>query len=252
MHAEQLSLFGENDIENALPCPFIGRKIAVTGSFAQGRQALRSILMRMGAAEVKFDKLQRSSHFLLAGESPDPDVINYWRLYVHDGYNIMRLSALDLARIQAGEYATYQMDEQVSKCLHLTREHLYWDAPEITGLKNIRQPSPVALKEMDKLYGREIFVHASILGKYPELAQLIGCLGGYANTEMADDTDCILMPSDMPKEVCTAVEKYYNAGRSMRFDTPFIILEDLLVYLRQHIERLPDSVMSELMGRISC
>lgn len=250
MHAEQLSLFDSNDVGVALPCPFLGRKIAVTGHFAHGRQALRSTLMRMGAAEVKFDKLQRSTHFLLAGESPAQDVINYWRLYVHDGYNIMRLSATDFERIKSGEYASYQTDEQLSKNLHLTREHLYWTAPEITGLKNIRQMSPIVLKAMDILYGKEIFVHASLLDKYPEMAQLIGCLGGYANTEMADDTDCILMPSAMPKEVCAAVEKYYNAGRSMRFDTPFIILEDLMAYLRQRMECLPDDVMAELMSRL--
>lgn len=248
MQAEQLSLFGDSD--TALPCPLLGRKVAVTGQFAQGRQALRSTLMRLGAAEVKFDKLQRSTHFLLAGETPDMDVINYWRLYVHDGYNIMRLSASDLARIQGGDYTPYRMEETLSKDLHLTREHLYWTAPEISGLKNIRQTSPIPMEEMDVLYGKEIFVHASLLDRHPELAQLIGCLGGYANTEMADDTDCILIPESMPREVCLAVEQCYNTGRGTRFDTPFIILEELVAYLKRRTERLPDSVMEELMARL--
>lgn len=248
MQAEQLSLFGDSDI--ALPCPFLGRRIAVAGKFTQGRQALRSTLMRLGASEVKFGKLQRSTHFLLVGETPDMDVLNYWQLYVHDGYNIMKLSASDLDRILAGDYAPYQMEETMAKSLHLTREHLYWKAPEIVGLKNIRQVSPIPMQERDVLYGKEIFVHTSLLDQYPELAQLIGCLGGYANTEMADDTDCILMPTSMPHEICLAVEEYYNSGRSMRFDTPFIILEDLVTYMRQHINRTPDSFMSELASRL--
>lgn len=248
MQAEQLSLFGDANV--TMPCPFLGRRIAVTGQFTQGRQTLRATLLRMGAAEVKFDKLQRNTHFLLVGEAPDRDMVNYLRLYVHDGYNIKQLSALDLERIQAGEYGPYQAEEPMIKSLHLTREHLYWTAPEISGLKNIRQTSPLPLQEMDVLYGKEIFVHASLLDRYPELAQLIGCLGGYANTEMADDTDCILMPAAMPSEVCLAVEQYYNAGRSMRFDIPFIILEDLVAYLRQRIDRFPDNFMTELMGKI--
>ncbi len=249
MQAEQLSLFGDTDF--ALPCPFLGRRVAVTGQFAPGRQALRSTLLRLGATEVKFDKLQRNTHFLLVGEAPDPDVINYWRLYVHDGFNIMQLTASDFQRIQSGDYSPYQVEETVAKNLHLTREHLYWTAPEVTGLKNIRQPSPLPLQDMDVLYGKEIFAHASLLDKQPELAQLIGCLGGYANTELADDTDCILMPSSMPQEVCQAVEQYYNSSRSVRFDTPFIVLEDLIAYLRERIARFPDSVMQELISRLS-
>lgn len=229
----------------------MGRRVAVTGQFATGRQALRGALLRMGAAEVKFDKLQRNTHFLLMGDAPDTDVVNYLKLYVHDGYNIRSLSATDLNRIKAGDYAPYQTPEDMAKSLHLTRGHLYWTAPEISGLKNIRQASPLALKDMEVLYGKEVFVHVTIMERHPELAQLIGCLGGYANTEMADDTDCILMPADMPREVCQAVEQYYNAGRSTRFDTPFIILEDLVAYLRQRTARIPDSTMAELMGKLS-
>ncbi len=248
MQAEQLSLFQDTDM--ALPCPFIGRRVAVTGQFTLGRQALRSALLRMGAAEVKFDKLQRNTHYLLLGEAPDTDVVSYLRLYIHDGYNIRSLSTEDLRRIQAGDYAPYQTEEDMTKCLHLTHDHLYWTAPSVSGLKNIRQTSPLALDEPDVLYGKEIYVHASILDRRPELAQLIGCLGGYANTEMADDTDCILMPLSMPAEVCRAVEHYYNAGRSTRFDTPFIILEDLITYLRQRTATLPDSTMTDLMSRL--
>ncbi len=249
MRTEQLSLFGDTDF--ALPCPFLGRRIAVTGQFEQARPALRSTLLRMGAAEVKFDKLQRNTHFLLVGDAPNADVVNYWRLYVHDGFNIRLLSASDLQRIQAGDYGPYQVEETMTKSLHLTHEHLYWTAPEIIGLKNIRQTSPLVLQDMDVLYGKEIFVHASLLARQPELAQLIGCLGGYANTEPADDTDCILMPSSMPREICQAVEQYYNATRSTRFDTPFIILEDLIAYLRERIAHFPDTVMQALLDKLS-
>ncbi len=249
MQAEQLSLFGDTDL--ALPCPFLGRRVTITGQFTMARPTLRSKLLRLGATDVKFDKLQRNTHFLLVGEDPDPEVINYWRLYVHDGFNIMQLSATDLDRILAGEYGPYQVEEEMTKNLHLTREHLHWTAPEIVGLKNTRQPSPLALQDMDALYGKEIFVHPSLLDRQPELAQLIGCLGGYANTEPADDMDCILIPSSIPQDICQAVEQYYNAGRSTRFDTPFIIFEDLIDYLRERIARFPDAVMQELLGKLS-
>lgn len=248
MQAEQLSLFDDFDASPTLPCPFLGRKVVATGSFTQSRQALRSTLLKLGASEVRFDKLQRNTHFLLTGDCPDPEVINYWILYVHDGYNIRRLTAEDLQHIQGGDYSAYQMPEDMPKELHLTHEHVYWVAPEISGLKNTRQISPLALNTPDVLYGKEIFVHPSIMDSMPTLAQALGCLGAYANTEMADDTDCILIPKAMPQDICVAVEHYYNSSRATQFNIPFIILEDLQEYLQRRTLQFPDPILSNLIS----
>lgn len=248
MQAEQLSLFDDFNTPASIPSPFLGRRVVVTGTFSQSRQTLRSTLLKLGAAEVRYDKLQRGVHFLLSGENPVPDVISYWRLYVHDGYNIRRLSAEDLQRIQGGDYAAYQMPEEMAKDLHLTHEHLYWTAPEISSLKETRQVSPVSLDSMDVLYGKEIFVHRSIMESMPQLAQALGCLGTYASIEMSDDIDFILIPKDMPAEICDAVENYYNSSRSTMFNVPFVILEDLLSYLQERIQRFPDEVLSQLIN----
>ncbi len=248
MQAEQLSLF--DNLEPLPQCPFLGRRVAVTGSFALSYQALRAKLLRLGATDVKFDKLQRNTHLLLVGKTPNHDVVAYHTLYVHDGFNIKRLSSTDLDRIFAGDYAPYQTEDEVVKNLHLTREHLYWNAPEISGLKNNRQASPLPLDRTDVLYGKEIYAHASLLDSMPQLGQLIGCLGGYANTCMTDDTDYILVPESMPKEVCHAIEAHYNKSRSVRFDTPFIILEGLVDYLRQHPNSQPPGVMAELLAHL--
>lgn len=248
MQAEQLTLFDDFDAAPTLPCPFLGRKVVATGTFPQSRQTLRSTLLKLGAAEVRYEKLQRNTHFLLVGENPDPEVINYWRLYVHDGYNIRRLTAEDLQRIQHGEYSAYQMPEDVPKELHLTQEHIYWNAPEISGLKNTRQVSPLALNALDVLYGKEIFVHSSIMDSAPTLAQALGCLGAYANTEMADDTDCILIPKSMPQDICQAVECYYNSSRATQFNIPFILLEDLQTYIMERAQQFPDPTLLSLIN----
>lgn len=248
MQAEQLTLFDELDASTAVPCPFLGRKVAVTGTFAQSRQTLRSTLLKLGASEVRFDKLQRNTHFLLVGDIPDPEVINYWRLYVHDGYNICRLTAEDLQCIQSGNYSAYQMPEDMPKELRLTQEHIYWNAPEISGLKNTRQVSPLALNALDVLYGKEIFMHPSIMDSAPTLAQALGCLGAYANTEMADDTDCILIPKSMPQDICHAVECYYNSSRATQFNIPFILLEDLQAYIKDRAQQFPDPTLLSLIS----
>ena len=249
MKVEQLSFFDDLEMTPALQCPLIGRKVVVTGSFNQSRQVLRSTLMRLGASEVRYDKLQRNTHYLLVGETPDQEVINYWRLYVHDGYNICRIDAEDLRRIQNGDYTPYQTAEEITKQLHLTQEHVYWKAPEITTLKNTRAVSPIHLGSDNTLYNKEIFVHISIIDEMPDIAQGLGCLGAYANIEMADDTDYILIPKSIPQTVCKAVEEYYNNSRATIFNTPFIILEDLLEFLNRRLKEFPDEVLGDYVMR---
>lgn len=247
MQAEQLSLFDDFDGVTHVPCPLLGRRVAVTGTFGQGRQSLRSMLLRLGASEVRYDKLQRNTNFLLVGDNPLSDVMGYLRLYVHDGYNIRTLSEHDLQLIQGGVYVPYQVPEELNKDLRLTMEHLYWTAPEIGGLKNNRCPSPLTLGSPSVLYGKEIYVHPALMQNIPVLPQLLGCLGAYANSEMADDTDCILIPRSMPREICNAVEEYYNQGRALQFNTPFIILEDLATYLSHRAKEYPDEAFLALL-----
>lgn len=247
MKVEQLSFFDDLEMTPVLKCPLIGRKVVVTGSFELGKQGLRNTLMKLGASDVRYDKLQRNTHYLLVGEAPNQEVINYWKLYVHDGYNICRIDAEDLRRIQNGDYATYQTAEEMSKQLHLTEEHIYWKAPEIATLKNTRAVSPLRLSNDNTLYNKEIFVHISIIDKMPNIAQALGCLGAYANTEIAEDTDYILIPKSIPQAVCQAVEKYYNNSRTTTFDTPFVILEDLIEFLIRRLAEFPDEVLEELM-----
>lgn len=253
MQAERLSFFSNLDVSDEITCPFLGRKVVVTGSFSTDRRTIRSTLLKLGASEVRYDKLQRSTHFLLVGENPDQEVLDYYRLYVHDGYNVCRIGEEDLGRIYNGDYAPYRMPAEMVKELHLTEEHLYWSAPEICGLKNLRQSSPLRIMDGSTiLYGREIFVHISLMDMYPELPQLVGCLGAYANTELADDADSILMPRNMPAEVCRAVEEYYNSSCATQFNMPFILFEDLIDYIQQRVDTYRDEVMTELMNRFRC
>lgn len=229
---EQLDLFAEMQFESRMECPLKGRRVTVTGRFPRNRQQLTSTLKRLGAKEVKWDNLSRGAHFLLVGDEPDGETMNYWQLYRHDGYEAKRITIEDLQKIQDGVYAPYQLSEgDVRKQLHLLKEDIWWKAPQISGLKSQRQDSPLALDGMDVLYGREIFVHPGITALYPTLRQDIGNLGGYANAEMSDEIDSIVIPEALPQEIITAIEDYYNKSRSQQFNIPFIILEDLMEYL---------------------
>lgn len=247
MQAEQLSLFDDNHESPFTPCPFLGKKVVISGTFQQGHLSLRNTLLRLGATEVRYDKLQRNTHFLLTGDNPDTETINCWRMYIHDGYNIRRLSMQDLQNIQNGIYEPYQMPDEIIKELHITKEHLYWIAPEISSLKNLRQASPLSLNSTNVLYNKEIYVHHSILSQMPNLAQVLGCIGAYANTDIDDNTNCILTPKNLPQEICHTVEEYYNNSRTTQFNIPFIILEDLLYYLNQRTKNYPDDILSALL-----
>ena len=202
MSEQQLDLFSQAEIPQSTPCPIMGRRVVVAGDFPRGRQNMKSTLLRLGATDVRFDKPQRSTHFLVIGDNPPADTMEYYRLYKHDGYNI-----------------------------RLDRDQVYWTPASISGHKSERLASPLVLHSMSELYGREIFLHPSISAIHPQLCQQIGNLGGYANDAMADDTDSIVVPASLPREILQEVEDYYNASRAQQFNIPFIILEDLLQYI---------------------
>ncbi len=233
MSEQQLDLFSQAEIPESIPCPIMGRRVVVAGEFPRGRQNMKSTLLRLGAADVRFDKPQRSTHFLVVGDNPPVDTMEYYRLYRHDGYNIRLLYLQDIQSIQDGNYRDYQVPETVGKQLRLNRDEVYWTPASISGHKSERLASPLVLDSMSELYGREIFVHPSISKAHPQLCQQIGNLGGYANDAMADDTDSIVVPASLPREILQDVEDYYNASRAQQFNIPFIILEDLLQYIEK-------------------
>lgn len=231
MPAQQMDLFSEVGIEESLPCPLKGRRVVVTGDFPRGRQNMKGTLLRLGAADVRFDKPQRSTHFLVVGDNPPEDTMQYYRLYRHDGYGMRLLGLADVQAIQDGNYSDYQVPETVEKRLLLNRDEVYWTPASISGHKSERLASPLVLDGLSVLYGREIYVHESVSAAYPLLCQGIGDLGGYANNVMSDDIDSIVVPDSLPREVLQDVEDFYNASRAQQFNIPFIILEDLLGYL---------------------
>lgn len=229
-----MDLFSNIDIEECPKCPIYGCKVALTGEFSIGRQATRSVLLKLGATEVRYDKLTRSTHVLVIGQDPNAETINMLNLYRHDGYNISVLTPLDIQKIQNGIYSPYSVPKENIKRLHITKDIVWWQMPEIANLKNERTASPIDLSLTDApLYGKELFVHESIFNSRPQLFQQIGNLGGYANTQIDLETDAIVIPKNLPQEICKCVEDFYNFSKSTIFNTPFIIFEELVEYLQQ-------------------
>ena len=229
---EQLDLFSDFDLEQTPECPIIGREVVLAGDFPQGRQAMRSTLLKLGASKVRYDRPSRTTHVIVVGENAPAETINYAKLYRHDGYNIQLLTIVDIQRIKDGDYASYHIPEQIVKNLHVSAETVWWQMPEIANLKTQRAASPIDLRSAPApLYGKEIFLHESIFDSMPSLYQEIGNRGGYANVTIDDDTDAIVIPRSLPKEICQAVEDYYNRSKSVSFNVPFIILEELTEYL---------------------
>ena len=229
---EQLDFFSDIEMEHAPKCPITGREVVLAGDFPQGRQAMRSTLLKLGAAKIKYDRPSRSTHIIVVGDNAPTEIINYARLYHHDGYNIQMLSPSDIQHIQVGNYTPYHIPEQMVKDLRITPEIVWWEMPEIANLKTQRAASPIDLYATPApLYGKELFVHESIFESMPTLFQEIGNRGAYANITIDDETDAIVIPRSLPKEICQAIEDYYNNSKSTTFNIPFVILEELIEYL---------------------
>ena len=112
---EQLDLFSDFDLEQTPECPIIGREVVLAGDFPQGRQAMRSTLLKLGSLKVRYDRPSRTTHVIVVGENAPAETINYAKLYRHDGYNIQLLTIVDIQRIKDGDYASYHIPEQIVK-----------------------------------------------------------------------------------------------------------------------------------------
>ena len=54
----------------------------------------------------------------------------------------------------------------------------------------------------------------------------------------------------MPAVVSQSVEEYYNSSRATQFNIAFILLEELLLYVRKRIELFSDDFMQQLFEKM--
>lgn len=232
-------------LNTAADNPLQGCKVAVTGSFYIGRDAIKQALKAMGAAVTSSISKKTAAVLIGSTNAGLPKLADIEKL-AYNGYVIPRIVGDDdLDRFLYDDPAAFgvRQGDAPRKQLDLTWAHL--------------QESTWPLQyPVNSISGKEIYLHASVPGDRQVLAQIFGNLGAYANNELDADAQIILLPEatvaalqhgekdDLTREV----EHFYNSIAARTFDLSFLPLSDFLTFVHARLAECPDAVTGGLLA----
>lgn len=214
----QYELFSDADFQQETP--FTKRSVCLLGSLPK---SLRQRIQALGA-EIK-QSLSRNVHYVVLGKDVPASSLEQLRQLAFNGYNPKTLSENDLESILQGRYSSYIVPEQISKDLHLTLQHYLGSRLQYENKGN-------------SLYMKELYLAPDV---QPDLYQMLGNRGIYANAYIDDTTDVIVisdaslqhLQEGKTDETLQYIEKWYNQSRAQAFRFVMTSEGELLAWLKQ-------------------
>lgn len=217
----QYELFSDADFQRETP--FAGRAFCLLGSFRVAAKTLQQKLQTLGA-EIK-QGVSRNVHYVVLGKDVPASFLEQLKQLNYNGYNPKVLNENDLESILGGSYSSYAVPEQISKSLHLTLQHYLDSRLSYEG-------------GMNPLYTKELYLAPDTR---PELYQMLGNRGIYANAYIDDTTD-VLVVSDaslqhlqegQTDDSLRYIEQQYNQSRAQAFRYVMTSEGELLAWLNK-------------------
>ena len=259
----QSTLF-EDEI-NMLSNPLKDRRVAFIGRFSNKAELLRRCIACGVTNKSKKEGQQPPSslihdtHILFVGTNVSKKDQDKFICYKHDGYHPLVLTENDLRRIFAGETSGYETPKVIKKQISIDLSYYNWIPPMVEDeddpKNTIRCSSPLAYGEANPIYGKEIFVPAIPGVNMQSFRQIIGNLGGYANTEYYDETNVILLSDDtlrkleqgIKDDTICYIEDKYNNGSSPMFNVQFTCESDFIKWVEKRVEKFNDESTRKLL-----
>lgn len=274
MSNQQLSIFDQIELAN----PLKDRYVCLTGKFRIPMTELKEKLLSIGAKGIRQKKEDEDNekekgekfrftptkyiHFLVVGSEPNEEALKRFALNEHDGFHARMITEDKLYEYLAGHYTEADlMPEDVEKHINLDMSYYEWTAPVINDMTfSSRFSSPLHYDAegcSNPISQKEIYVPASEGIDMGFIRQLIGNLGGYANTEYFDDTNVIMLSdSTLAKlkqgnkdDVILDIEKKYNKSNSRIFNVQFTSEKDFINWVKVRMEIYPDESTMALLDK---
>lgn len=223
--------------------PLNGKKVAITGVFNIGRKEIQRALEAMGAEMTS--GVAKTTGALLIGESGVgfPKLAAMEKL-VKNGYVVPRIVGdKDLDEFLYGDVRLFHIGESAEprKQLDLTYAHFEENRWQLSF-------------PLSSIANKELYVPMDIAGDRCYFVQMCGNIGAFANEEMDEITQIIVLPDDTLERLrrgekddrIRSIEKFYNSLRAVTFELQFLPLSDILLFLRQRIVRCSDEVTERL------
>jgi len=217
----QYELFNDSDFQQENP--FTRRSVCLLGNFRTATKSLQKKLQALGA-EVK-QGLSRNLHYAVLGSDVPAEALAHLQQLAYHGYQPKVLNEKDLDDILQGHYSPYFVPEQTVKDLHLTFQHYLTSRLHYEG-------------SMNPLYMEELYLAPDI---QPELYQMLGNRGIYANTYIDDTTDILVISNDslqhlrdgQTDDTLRYIEQQYNQSRAQTFRFQMTSEGELTEWLNQ-------------------
>ena len=215
----QYELFSDADFRQETP--LTGRAVCLLGSFRQPVKALQKKLQTLGA-DIK-QSPSRNLHYVVLGDNVSAEDKERLAVLAYHGYYPKVLGEADVESILQGHYSQYVVPEKINKSLHLTLRHYVDSRFRYEGA-------------MNPLYTRELYLSPDTS---PELYQMLGNRGIYANAYIDDTTDVIVISNNSLRHLQEGqtddslryIEQQYNKSRSPIFRYVMTSEGELLAWL---------------------
>lgn len=215
----QYELFSDADFRQE--SPFAQRSVCLLGTFSMPLRSLQKRLLELGA-DVR-PGLSRGLHYAVLGKEVPADAKERLQQLAYHGYRPRVLSESDLNDVFKGHYSPYAVPEQTAKDLRLTLQHY--------------QNSRLCFdSSMNPLYMKELYLPSDVS---PDLYQMLGNRGIYANSYIDDTTDVLVISDNSLQNLQKGetdehlgyIEKQYNQSRSQAFRFTMTSEGELLAWL---------------------
>lgn len=250
-----------------------GLRICLAGTFSMPTLAMNKRLRQLGVEQIDrvttscsdtsatVPPIKESTNLFVIGKNVPEDCIKRYELNSHDGYKAVMITEQQLYALMRGE-ESIEIPKTITKHIDLDYSYYEWNAPVINGrvfTTRVSSPmkfnmtsvlSPVARKEiyLPDMDGLDMAV----------LRQIIGNLGGYANTYYDDKTDVVLLSAQtinnwkngIKDHVILELENRYNNGPEKMFNVQFASEADFMTWVSYRLEQCPDPSTIALCNRL--
>ena len=270
MSNQQLDIFGQLDTAN----PLKGKRICLTGEFRMPQKELNAKLKAVGVDTIDrvsdtrvykegdaIPPVKETTSFFVVGNNPNEDSMKRFSLNEHDGYHAKMISEDKLYEFLTGQFTEEDIvADKVEKRLHLDMSYYNWTAPIINGKTFVsRVSSPLKYNadgRENPITQKEIYVPDFPNVNMSVIRQMIGNLGGYANTEYFDDTNIVMLSDStleklekgVKDEVIVGIENMYNKSNTKIFNIQFTSESDFINWVKARMEVYPDESTITLLN----
>lgn len=268
---QQLDLFNQIGQDN----PLKGKRICLTGEFRMPQKELYSKLKALGVEAIDrvtetrvykegdaIPPVKESTHFFVVGNNPNAESLKRFALNDHDGYHAKMINEDKLYDYLSGLYTEEDLvPDVIEKRLHLDISYYRWSPPIINGKSFVsRVTSPLQYDSegyINPISQKEIFVPTFDGVDMSIIRQLIGNLGGYANTEYFDETNIVMLGDStlnkleqgVKDEVIAEIEAKYNKSNAKIFNVQFTSETDFIKWVKARMKVYPDESTISLLEK---